>query len=172
MRIVHQAKTATVVGRDRLRLAAHEPHQRQACGDRERIPRRDIKARHGHADDPLHADQREARCQLAPQIERHYRIAFDGAVDLLDHRGNGRRRAAQVAKQIGAAGDAFLGEKIEQQQRRRGDALAAGAERIGHRHLDGGRLQGADGEARRRGAHCPGAVASPPCPSACRISTS
>ena len=69
------------------------------------------------------------------------------SLDDLDDR---RCRGRQIAEQISAAGDTLFGQKIDQQQRRRGDALAAGAERVGHRHLDGGRPHDADGKSRRR----------------------
>ena len=38
--------------------------------DRQRIPGGDIEPGHRHAHDALHADQREAGGELAPQIER------------------------------------------------------------------------------------------------------
>ena len=68
----------------RPRLAAEQPHQRHAGRDRERVPAGDVEARHRHADDALHADQREAFGELAPELGRHDALAFGALLDLLE----------------------------------------------------------------------------------------
>jgi len=96
----------------------------------------------------LHADQGETRGKLAPELGRRHRLAFHQALDLLQDLRDRRRGRAQIAEQIGVAGDALLGIEIDEQERCRGDGRAAGAERIGHRHLDADAAHGADGELR------------------------
>ena len=122
------------------------PHQRHARGHRQRIPARDVEARHRHADDALHADQREALGELAPQLGRHDALTLGALLDLLEQARDRHHRPGKIRPQIGAPGDALLGLDIDQQQRRLGDAAAAGAERVGHRHLDADGGNGADGE--------------------------
>ena len=67
--------------------------------------------------------------------------------------GNGRHRRPCVAEQVGAAGDAFFGHEVDQQQRRGGDPGRAGAKRIGHRHLDRDRADAPQREGRQDRAH-------------------
>ena len=118
----HQAEPATVVGGDRL-AACRRPGSQAAR--RRRPPAAShaamSKPRHRHADDALHADQREALRELAPEIERRDRLALDHLLHHRQHRRDRRHHAAHVAPQIGAAGDALLGLEIDQQQRRLGD---------------------------------------------------
>ena len=140
----HQPEPAGIVGRDAPRLAAQQPHQRHAGGHRERVPAGDVEARHRHADDALHADQREAFGELAPELGRHHALAFGALLDLLEDAGDRHHGPGKIGPQVSAPGDALGGLDVDQQQRRLGDPAPAGAERKGHRHLDADGGNGAD----------------------------
>jgi hypothetical protein len=75
------------------------------------------------------ADQREAAIELGGDRHRSKPVAGDQANGFVQHRGNRDAAARTVAEQIAAPGDAFLGQKIDQQQRRFADGRGAGAER-------------------------------------------
>ena len=70
-------------------------------------------------------------------------------LDRLQDAGDRRHRLPEIGPEVGAAGDALLGLDVDQQQRRLGDAAAARAEHIGHRHFDADRRD-------RRGPSGPG----------------
>ena len=56
----HQPEPTRVVGQDRTRLTAQKLHQRHASRRGQRIPAGNVEARHRHANDALHTNQREA----------------------------------------------------------------------------------------------------------------
>ena len=137
----------------RLGSAAEQRRERQAGRLRQRVPGRHVEARHRHAHDALHPDERETLGEPGPEIDRRDALAFHHARDLLEDARDRRHGGREIAPEIGAAGDAFLGLEVDQQQRRLGDHAAAGAERVGHRHLDADGVNGTDGEERRGGTH-------------------
>ena len=99
--IVHQAKTATVVGRDRARLGAEQAAQRLLAAMRERIPAGDVEAGDRHAHDALHADQREAARELAPTSRGGSIVSpLVSALDFAEQAHDRWRRRAQIAEQI------------------------------------------------------------------------
>ncbi len=142
----HQTEAAGIVGGNALGPAADERRERQAGGDCQRIPGRHVEPGHGHADDALHADQGEAFGQPAPEIDGREAIAFDDALRVFEDVRDRRNRRWKITPQIRAAGDALFGIEIDEQQRRLGDGAAAGAERIGHGHLDADAAEGAKRE--------------------------
>ena len=93
----HQAKAAGVVGRHPARLAAEQPHQRLARRDRERIPAGDVETRHRHADDALHADQREPLGETLPQLGRRDGLALGALLDLLQQACDRDHGAREIA---------------------------------------------------------------------------
>ncbi len=149
----HQPEPAGIVGGDALGVGAQHLREPQPRGLRERVPRRHVEARHRHAHDALHADQGEALGEPGPQVERRDALALGHTRDLLEDLRDRRHGGGEIAPEIGAAGDALLGLEIDQQQRRLGDGAAAGAERIGHRHLDRDGADAADRQEWRRRAH-------------------
>jgi hypothetical protein len=94
--------------------------------------------------------------QTGGQIDGRQTFPAHGVLDVGQHRRNRPLRHRRVAEQIGAAGNAFLGLKVDQQQRRRAHGLRAGAQRPGHRDLNGGGVDGANGQESRHLRPTPG----------------
>ncbi len=97
----------------------------------------------------MHANESETFGEPAPQIHGRERCPLCDALDFLEELCDCRNRRGKVAPEIGAAGDAFIGLEIDEQQRRTGDGAAAGAERVGHRHFDPDAPDCANDEERR-----------------------
>ena len=133
----HQAETATVIGCHRFRRAAEEGRQRHTSRDRQRIPASGVECRHRHANDALHADQRITFVKRRPPQRRIKRAGGERSRRINQHGGNRCRGGAGITEQISAAGDAFFGFYVNQQQRRGTHRRRTGAQHIGHRHLDG-----------------------------------
>ena len=145
----HQPEPAGIVGRDAARLATEQTHQRHAGSGRKRIPAGDVEARHRHADDALHADQREAFGEFAPEFGGHDALALGALLDLLEEARDRHHGAREIGPKVRAPGDSLGSLDVDQHERRLGDPAPAGAERVGHRHLDPDGGNGANRQSRK-----------------------
>ena len=141
-----EAQAVAVVGGDRSWLAAQQPHQREACGDRERVPTRDVDgrdhARHrsGHPGEPEVPAQQPARRGGLGRGPRQQRGRGTGD--------RGRRAAdgLDVAEQVGPTGHPLLGEHVDQQQGCGGDPAGAGVQRSAQGDLEDSWFDSAHGQ--------------------------
>jgi hypothetical protein len=91
----HQPETAGIVGPDRFGVCTEQRCERQAGRLPQRVPGGDVEARHRHAHDSLHADERESLGETTPQLERSKTLALHHAFDLLKNFCNRRQRAGK-----------------------------------------------------------------------------
>ena len=122
----HQPESARVVGRQRPRCAAEQRRQRHAGSDGERVPQGDVQRRQRHAHDAGDADQGETPLELgrrwtvAPRHRRRParpRLAAPSRSRARRCGGSRTRTSVPVIT--------LLGLHIDQQQRRRSQALPA-----------------------------------------------
>ena len=129
-----EPQAVAVVSGDRGQRPAQQHGQRQPGRLGQRVPQRDVEAGHRGQGQALVPGQAEPAAGARVRRGGRDRLPAQRGAEIIEHRPQGRSRAAQVGGQVAAAGDALLGRHVDEQQRPPGEIPHLGGQRPPQRH--------------------------------------
>src|ERR1700677_417965 len=130
----------TVISHERSWLSPKKSSDRPTDRFSQRVPESHVQAGDRHANKTLPAKKAKAAIELAHPLKRNDRLAAQLIADLLYQTSERREGGRRVSEEVCAPGHAFLGEDVDQYERRRGNRADRGPDRAFEWRSDGPRL--------------------------------